>query len=97
MPEQSTEFVEITRAIFELLEEVALDERLERYLHLDEFYAVDGPGLETARHITEAWVEGCLESGHGFRMAARQRLSRESMSGLTHCGCNGSGAAAWRF
>ena len=62
MPEQSTEFVEITRAIFELLEEVALDERLERYLHLDEFYAVDGPGLETARHITEAWVEGRLES-----------------------------------
>lgn len=61
-PEQVTEFVEITRAIFELLEEVALDERLERYLHLDEFYAVDGPGLETARHITEAWVEGCLES-----------------------------------
>lgn len=61
-PEQVTEFVEITRAIFELLEEVALDERLERYLHLDELYAVDGPGLETARHITEAWVEGRLES-----------------------------------
>lgn len=61
-PEQSTEFVEIAQAIFELLEEVALDERLERYLHLDEFYAVDGPGLETARHITEAWVEGRLES-----------------------------------
>ncbi len=61
-PEQVTEFVEITRAIFELLEEVALDEGLERYLHLDELYAVDGPGLETARHITEAWVEGRLES-----------------------------------
>ena len=61
-PEQVTEFVEITRAIFELLEEVALDEGLERYLHLDELYAVDGPGLETARHITEAWVEGRPES-----------------------------------
>lgn len=61
-PEQVTESVEITRAIFELLEEVALDEGLERYLHLDELYAVDGPGLETARHITEAWVEGRLES-----------------------------------
>lgn len=60
-PEQVTESVEITRAIFELLEEVALDEGLERYLHLDELYAVDGPGLETARHITEAWVEGRLE------------------------------------
>lgn len=60
-PEQVTEFVEIARAIFELLEEVALDEGLERYLHLDELYAVDGPGLETARHITEAWVEGRLE------------------------------------
>ena len=59
--EQVAEFVEITRAIFELLEEVALDERLERYLHLDELYAVDGSGLETARHITEAWVEGRLE------------------------------------
>ena len=72
----AAEFIRVIESLFQLLEDVALDEGLERYLHLDELYAVDGPGLETARHIVIAHVEGCLETwfSDGGAMEIEQRI-----------------------
>ncbi len=58
--EQAKEFVKISDEVFDLLEDVALDENLGRYLCLDELYAIDGPALETAKQLVEAHVGGSL-------------------------------------
>ena len=59
--EQAEKFVKICDEVFDLLEDVALDESIGRYLCLDELYSVDGPVLETVKQLIEAHVGGSLE------------------------------------
>lgn len=71
---QTEKFVKMSDEAFDLLEEVALDESLDRYLHLDELCAIDGPALETARQLVEAHAEGDLE--RWFIEGGREQIER---------------------
>lgn len=59
--EQVEELTAMGDAVFDLLEDVALNESLECYLYLDELYAIDGSGLQLARQLTKAHIEGGLQ------------------------------------
>ena len=59
--EQAAWLTELAAAMFDLLEDAALDDELDCYLELEDFAAIDGPALESARGLLTARLEGRLD------------------------------------
>lgn len=67
---------EVIDAVFDLLESAALDEDLRLYLKVNELGTIDGPGLETARQLTCAFIEN--REGHWLEEGGREQLLRRA-------------------
>lgn len=98
--EQAAWLAELAGAVFDLLEDAALDDELECYLELEDFAAIDGPALESARSLLAAHLEGRLnEWATAGGMDALQARAAEWLDTLQaqwmcECGKEPSGGRA---
>lgn len=95
--EQSARLSELATAVFDLLESAALDEDLECYLELEEFAAIDGPALESARNLLAAYLDGRLEkwltAGGETELQARAGEWLDTLQAQWLCECGASNEA----
>ncbi len=71
--EQAAWLTELAAAVFDLLEDAALDDELDCYLELEDFAAIDGPALESAQGLLGAHLEGRLDEWLAERGKAELR------------------------